>query len=254
MSVFTYVMGRIDYAHRNGYIPYVDIDNGQGTSMFGRYFKQKTSITREEVYQSKNVLLSGWDSKPVFPGWCNWINTDFNGQKKELFDQHITFTDEVLDAVQREGERIKPEQCLGLYLRGTDYTSLKPLGHPIQPALEDVRDKIDEILEKRRLTKIYLVTEDRQVYEQVARAYPGLVVTVREDRFWDEYDRDKLIHETIQKHGSIEENNVLYLTKIILLSQCDAFVGGRTNGSVVANALNGGKYEEKFVYDVGYYT
>ena len=254
LSIFTWIMGRIDYADRNGYVPFVDVDCGEGCSLFGRYFRQKSELTREEVYRSRNVILSGWDSKPVYPGWCNWINLDYNEQKNALFEKYISFSDEVMDAVEHELSNIDPQKCLGLYLRGTDYTKLKPFGHPIQPALEDVKQHIDRIMKSQSLHHIYLVTEDKSIYEKVSEAYPGQVLTVKEDRFWQEQDRGELIGQIIERNGNIEDNNILYLVKIILLSRCSAFVGGRTNGSVAANAFNGGKYAERFVFDVGLYS
>lgn len=253
LSIFTYVMGRIDYADRNGLVPFVDVDEVEQGFVFSRYFRLKNMLSRNEVYQSKNVLLTGLDSKPVYPGWCNWINLEFNEQKYELFCKYIEFTEEVQEMAQKAREQIYPERCLGLYLRGTDYLELKPSSHPIQPRLEDVVLHIDTIMSEEKLNRIFLVTEDNSVYEKVKTQYGSMVTVLKDDRFWTEYKEGELIGETIRKSGSIENNNFLYLTKIIMLSECHSFVGGRTNGSSVANALNGGKYKRKFVYDVGYY-
>lgn len=251
LSIFIYVMGRIDYAERNSMIPFVDLDAEGKASRFGRYFKIKTVLTREEVYQSKNVLLSGYGAKPVYPGWCNWINLDFNEQKKELIDKYIEVNEDILGLLDKERNRIHPERCLGLYMRGTDYTALKPSGHPIQPDLSDLSPYIDEYV--KNLDNIYLVTEDAEIYRQVKRLYGEKVVTVADDRQWDEYDGTSCISSTVARAGGIEENNTRYILKILLLSECDSFVGGRTNGSSVACGFNGGKYRNKFVYDVGCY-
>ena len=62
-----------------------------------------------------------------------------------------------------------------------------------------------------------------------------------------------MLNLLLQFAVNIEENNIRYLVKILLLSECKALVGGRTNGSVVAAAFNGGKYSQKFIYDVGLY-
>ena len=253
LSVLTYVMGRIDYADRNNMLPYVDIDTEGTPSIFDKYFKQKTSLTRDEVYKSKQVLLSGYDSKPVYPGWCNWINTEFNEQKRALFDKYIYFSDEVNQMAEKFRNYIEPKKCLGVYMRGTDYISLQPFGHPIQPSLTDVSDVIKSYLATEGLERIFLVTEDRNIYEQLVSCYGNKIIVVPEDKFWDEYKAGEMIINTISQNGSVEANNLLYLVKIILLSECHSFVGGRTNGSSVANALNGGKYKKRFVYDVGYY-
>ena len=143
---------------------------------------------------------------------------------------------------------------MGLYLRGTDYIQLKPSGHPIQPTLSDVKEQIDEILNQENLKRIFLVTEDLQIKEEVERVYPGMVMTITDDLFFHNDGRLKYVGERIREAAvNIEENNIRYLVKILLLSECKALVGGRTNVSVVAAAFNGGKYSQKFIYDVGLY-
>lgn len=246
-------MGRIDYADRNGMLPFVDVDDDHGPSMFRRYFILKTALTRSEVYKSKRVLLSGYDSRPVYPGWCNWINLDFNEQKKMLFDKYITFTDEILALANKARKELCPEECLGLYLRGTDYLALKPGGHPIQPRLDDVAPVAEQIMQEENLRRIFLVTEDANIYQKCKEQFGNRVFILKEDFFLEGYQDGELIMDTIAREKSIEENNILYLVKIIMLSECHSFVGGRTNGSSVANALNGGKYKRRFVYDEGYY-
>lgn len=254
LSLFSYIMGRIDYADRNGLVPFVDVDAKTDVSTFNRYFHQKTQLTREEVYKSKNVLLSGYGCKSVFPGWCDYINTEHNEEKRALLDQYIEITDEVKQYWNLQKDIIHPENCLGLYLRGTDYIQLKPSGHPIQPTLSDVKEQIDEILNQENLKRIFLVTEDLQIKEEVERVYPGMVMTITDDLFFHNDGRLKYVGERIREAAvNVEENNIRYLVKILLLSECKALVGGRTNGSVVAAAFNGGKYSQKFIYDVGLY-
>ena len=253
LSVFVYIMGRVDWADRNGMIPVVDVDLEGTPSVFGRYFVPRNGISKEEICNCKNVMLSGYDSKPVYPGWCNWINTDFNEQKRKLFDKYFDFSDEVKDAVKKARAEIHPERCLGLYLRGTDYISLKPAGHPIQPTLNDVKEYIEQFLREEELERIFLVTEDRTIYEQVKAIYGEKVITLKEDYFIEGYRSGELVLKSLTRAGNVEEKQLVYLLKIILLSECQAFVGGRTNGSSVANAFNGGKYKKKFVYNEGVY-
>ena len=253
LSIFIYIMGRVDFADRNGMIPVVDVDLKDEPSVFKRYFVPRNNLSKADIRQCKNVLLSGYDCKPVYPGWCNWINTDFNKEKKELFDKYFDFTPEVKRAVEDARKEIHPENCLGLYLRGTDYISTKPLGHPIQPSVEDVKQYIDLFLREEGLEQIYLVTEDYNIYNQVKRIYGKKVITIKEDYYVENYKSGETVLKSLRRSGDLEEKNLLYLVKIILLSQCHSFVGGRTNGSSVANAFNGGKYKRKFVYNKGLY-
>lgn len=104
------------------------------------------------------------------------------------------------------------------------------------------------------MKRIFLVTEDLQIKEEVESVYPGVVMTIADDLFFHNDGRLKYIGERIREASiDVEKNNIRYLVKILLLSECKALVGGRTNGSVVAAAFNGGKYSKKFIYDVGLY-
>jgi len=253
LSIFVYVMSRIEYADRMGWIPFVDVDTGSTVSMFNRYFRVKNNLTREDVFNSKNVILSGWNSKEVHPGWADYMSTENNLSKYKVLSKYIELTDEVKNMFAMEKEIIAPEECLGLYLRGTDYTRLKPWGHPIQPSVDEIKEKIDEIMQDSGIKRIFLVTEDADIKKQVINEYGDAVCTINEDYCWSEYT-GKMIMETIQKYGDVEKNNILYLVKILLLSQCKAFVGGITNGSVTALAYNADHYEWKYVYNKGLYT
>lgn len=138
-------------------------------------------------------------------------------------------------------------------MRGTDYISIKPLGHPIQPRLEDVKKYVDQFLEQEKLERIFLVTEDYSICKQVKKIYGEKIVTLKEDYFVKEYQDGELLLKSLRRVDNIEDKLFLYLLKIILLSQCNSFVGGRTNGSSVANAFNGEEYKRKYVYNEGNY-
>ena len=63
----------IDYAKKNGYVPFVDWKNYKTQYYDGKnnvwnyFFKQPSDIKEEEVYNSKNVYLSGWTLKDINP-------------------------------------------------------------------------------------------------------------------------------------------------------------------------------------------
>ena len=256
LSIFQYVMARIDYAHRHNLVPFVDVDNGLsgggGFSMFNKYFKVKNSLTREEVYNSKHVLFSGWNSMWITPGWGSYMNCDYNEEKLLLFNKYIELTDEVKAHTSKALEVIDPSKCLGLYLRGTDYMRMRPLGHPIQPSFKDVEQEVSRIMGEENLPFIFLVTEDYDIALQVKETYGEKVLTIEDDIYWENYHCGYL-RSTIETGSDLNRANMTYLVKEILLSKCAALVGGRTNGSSFACALNGGKYKQKYIFDKGFY-
>ena len=253
LSIFSNVMARIEWADQQGYIPYVDIDQDGEASMFNRYFRVKTNLSKDEVYKSKNVLFSGWNAKKAHPGWGDWMSMNDNEQKKAVFDKYIEFTDEILEKVKIHENKIPLADSLGLFLRGTNYVNLRPFGHPVQPTLDEVKDSIDRILLENHLEKIFLVTEDERLFQRVIALYgQDKVITISNDHRYGETGREQIL-DYIRTHEDVETSNVIYLVKIILLSKCASFVGGITNGSIVANALNGDRYRQRFVFDVGLY-
>ena len=219
--------------------------------MFNRYFKQRTTLRRDEVFKSKNVILSGWNSKDIKPGWGSWMNCDYNEQKKALLDRYIDFDDAVKKQVEEMVVKINPEACLGLYLRGTDYIKQRPLGHPVQPTLADVRDEVERIMREEGLKRIFLVSEDAAMRQDVEIAFGDIVQTIDGDIQFQ--DNGQPIRKVIEKNMDINDANMIYLVKMILLAKCHSFVGGRTNGSMFSCALNGGTYKQRYIYDRGYY-
>lgn len=255
LSIFQYVMARIDYAHRHNLIPFVDVDNvkqAAGYSMFDNYFKVKNTLTRDEVYHSKHVLFSGWNSKWITPGWGSYMNCEYNEEKRRLFDEYIDFTDEVKACCEKVLTTINPNNCLGLYLRGTDYMKMRPYGHPIQPNISDVKNEVSRILNEENLPYIFLVTEDYNIVQQAKDLYGKKVLTIDGDMYWENYDGGYL-RNTIENNFNLDSANMIYLVKEIVLSKCSALVAGRTSGSSFACALNGGQYKQKYIFDKGYY-
>lgn len=220
--------------------------------MFNRYFKVKNTLTRDEVYHSRHVLFSGWNSEWITPGWGSYMNCEHNVAKRWLFDQYIDFTDEVEACCEKVLKTIDPSKCLGLYLRGTDYVRMRPLGHPIQPMLSDVEKEISRIMSEEELPYIFLVTEDYSIVQQVKSLYGKSVLTIDDDVYCKDY-KDGYLRSTIEENGNLDRANMTYLVKEIVLSKCAALVAGRTNGSSFACALNGGQYKQKFIFDKGYY-
>lgn len=45
-----------------------------------------------------------------------------------------------------------------------------------------------------------------------------------------------------------------YLTEIYILSKCNCLLSSRVGILAAALPMNGGKYEEKYIYDLGLYT
>lgn len=269
MSLFINVAKNLYYAKDNDYIPVVDFDNyytqyhdmiNGESNAWNYFFTQPSQYKLDEVYKSKNVILSGLE--------VQWYDTPLNNEDRYndellanihnfLFKQ-IDFNETVKNLAKQEisSLRLESTKTLGLYLRGTDYTALKPSGHPVQPTVEQAIRIVDEFLEKYNLDIIFLVTEDGQIYNQIKDKYGDMCVITSYDSFVEHYDgkrflsHDKCIAEL---NDSPYVRGLNYMAKLLILAQCGYFVGGDTMGSWATMIFAGDKYKDKYIFNLGTY-
>lgn len=252
----------IDYAKQNGYIPYVDWKNYNTQYYDGKnnvwsyFFKQPSDISEKEVYSSKNVYLSGWTFTDINPLGLFEANIFFDKEieKKSynILNSNLRFCDEILNTVEKEAQNIDIDNCIGVYVRGTDYIRLKPSGEYIQPDVKQVEEKIIKFINKYN-APIFLVTEDGEIYDSLVNIFGASIRIVSYDSFIRNYDGK----DVLSKSNVLDENKKLrgqrYLVKMILLSRCKYLISSITQGSKFSYALNGGKYIDEYIFDLGLY-
>lgn len=252
----------IDYAKQNGYIPYVDWKNYKTQYYDGKnnvwsyFFKQPSDISEKEVYSSKNVYLSGWTFTDINPLGLFEANIFFDKEieKKSynILNSNLRFCDEILNTVEKEAQNIDIDNCIGVYVRGTDYIRLKPSGEYIQPDVKQVEEKIIKFINKYN-APIFLVTEDGEIYDSLVNIFGASIRIVSYDSFIRNYDGK----DVLSKSNVLDENKKLrgqrYLVKMILLSRCKYLISSITQGSKFSYALNGGKYIDEYIFDLGLY-
>ena len=264
MGLFLYVIQQIDYAEMKGYYPVVDFQNYNtqystkaNTNDWEAFFKPISTKTLAEVYNSRNVVLSGTDA--VYS--CNRglkdhsIKYDDLDYANKIIKKYISFSEIVLKRYRKEYERIRPDVCIGLYLRGTDYIKLKPTGEPVQPEPKEAIEYIDKNFNSSQFERIFLVTEDENVYKIIKQAYGDKVITVSFDSYIRSYDSSDFLANSAalnELNDDPHERGINYLVKIMLLSNCKYIVGGLTCGSWAACAISG-KKDNIFIFDKGKY-
>lgn len=262
MSLFVQTMRWIEYSNRKGMIPFVDFKNymtqySDGTNIWECFFTQPSNLTIEEVYSSKNVILSGTTLKPQVNTMLFRSTIFFDrklcGQCYDIIWNNIRISDAVEKIVAKENNFLHVEHCIGAYLRGTDYVQLKPAGEYMQPTLDEFIKKLDEFVKKYPQKDIFLVTEDYTYYCTMKEQYGDKIKIVSFDSFVKNYSGQ----DYLSKAGVLERNprkrGMEYLVKMLLLSRCESLVTSITMGSIATYALNGGNYKEKYVFDLGVY-
>lgn len=198
MSLLIQVLRKLEYADRKGLVPFVDFYNYKTqyydgeTNSWENFFKQVSELTLQDVYKSKNVILSG--ATPFFKEdvslFKETIFFDNVLAKKcnSIISKYISLSEEAEKVLLNELKSIDIGDCLGVYLRGTDYVKLKPSGEYRQPDINEVIVKIDEFIQKHEINKIFLVTEDYSYYDILKKRYGNNLIIVSYDSFIKDYD------------------------------------------------------------------
>ena len=252
----------IDYARRKQYVPYVDWKNyktqyyDEKNNAWEFFFEQPSKLSEKDVYSSKNVYLSGWTFKNI--NSKGLLEADIFFDKKlereshELLINNLEFNSEIIELVEKEAQQLDIGNCIGVYVRGTDYVKLKPSGEYVQPDVKQVERKLIEYIDKCK-APVFLVTEDGEIYDYLVTKFKESIKIVSYDTFIRNYEGK----DVLSRSNVLDEDKKLrgqrYLVKMILLSRCKYLISSITQGSKFSYALNGGKYEDEYIFDLGLY-
>lgn len=253
----------IRHAKKHGYQVFVDWKNyhtqyeNPELNAWELFFEQPSSLTIEEVYTSKNAILSGWTFLDINPHGVfskkQIDNKAVNLECYNLLTQNVTFNKEIQRIVHDEAVSLDIEACLGVYIRGTDYVKLQPSGEYVQPDVNMLIEKISDFLKKYKDVDIFLVTEDGEIYDRIKDTFGEKVKTVSFDTHIYNYSGNDFLSKSGALPVNRSKNAINYLVKMILLSKCKYFIGSITMGSMFSYGLNGNKYEYSYLFDLGLY-
>lgn len=271
LSLYSRTINEIYWARHKGYIPVVDFENyptqysmdciiNNTYNAWEYFFEQPEDIPLNEVYESYNVILSGW-------------RTVFNKkdlQRPELIADNVPTEDEVSKcyefirvngAVQRyildiindmKSQLFSNNNVLGIFLRGTDYTKLKPKGHYKQPHVNEVIEVVKKFIETYDVDKLFLATEDMEIYSRINAEFGDLLIEYGED-YIDNYDGKTYIHTSHFGDKTKYQVALDYLVKMLMLAECNYLISSLAGGSRYAIINNNNRYKHKYIFDQGKY-
>ena len=141
--------GHIRYALSKGWLPVIDMQNypnpylppeklGKENS-WEYYFEQPLRIGLKQAYNGKNVILSNGEDMWPRPSY----NMSFYENKNDILTESRMLIKlgllKIKSALMEEILSVRKklfapnDRVLGVLLRGTDYVSKRPWGHPIPP-------------------------------------------------------------------------------------------------------------------------
>lgn len=266
MAYYLSAIGRVEYALQNNYIPVVDMCNYPNPyledDLVGKvnswefYFKQVSEYTLDEVYNSKNVILSELGTSETGSPRKMYAELSITPQKYWGITGEIlrlnSKVNRLLDITQKElfpkGERI-----LGVSTRGTDMVNFP--GHSIIPTRKQIMDDVIAIMKKFDYEYIFLATEEQAMID-VFKKKMGDKCIVDSRKRYDCFDRNKsnvLVDVSFDRENDKRLKGQEYLITVGLLSRCDSIAGMLIGSTMGAICMNCGKYEHVEILDYGTY-
>ena len=151
----------------------------------------------------------------------------------------------IFDPYKEAGDKI-----LGVSIRGTDYSALKPYLHDIQPTLEQVSDKIREAIRDWGITKIYVNSDEEKSVQYIKDTFPGKVFSMDYQRF-DSYQQNPTclvgtVH--FDREDDAYRRGADYLISTLMLADSDCFIGS-LNGGCIATLIMSEGFEHEYIFN-----
>lgn len=266
-GIYLYALGHMEYAYKKNYIPIIDLKNyktvyskntegGGKTNVWEWFFKQPGNVSLEEALSGSYIISR---SKPR----GNNLPIELMNGNRKIYQQYCKLSQKIhlnqntIQYIKRCYKSLFTNrgQVLGVFCRGTDYTLLKPCGHPVQPDKSFLIELVKKYMCQWECDSIFLTTEEQESIDLFQTVFPEKVIIVNQELVQGYSIKEGLlIEDWKKKEGYNPFSSALgYLTSIFLLSSCDYFIGAMTNGSAVALLLNNGKYKNKYIINLGLY-
>lgn len=256
------IAGGIYYCLEHNLIPIVDLKNGNNMykeslddNAWEHFFKQPYGMCLEDIDDYKSCSIIDAGEMSCRPKLTMDFLTNENGIAfwRDFVKKYIVLSGEAKEVVDKYLEEYLPgdtrDKTIGVLARGTDYLSLQPLGHPVQPSITELIREINKVSEKTGYKRIFLATEDKSISDALCEEYGENVILPNSERFCiseKAYLADVLSDRTNVKMGQD------YLASLIVLANCRCLVAGRTSGTVVAKLFSNG-FEEEVLFNLGMY-
>lgn len=266
-AIYFQTLAFIIYALNKGYIPIVDMQHYYNQyfkdgrvykdNSWEYFFEQPCGYTLNDLDDDSEIIIS----KPSdISGGIN-LNLFLRNIPrsrviyKDYFNK-VKFNKSIEKYLKDSYQEIigGEQEVLGILCRGTDYVNNKPYAHPVQPDPKVIINKAKELLKKYNYKKIWLATEDNNIYNMFRNEFGDMLINNPQYRFSDTshfYLADVKIDRENHSYNLGKE----YLRTLYILSKCKYIIGGRTAGIVFTWIISNGFLNQKYVciWNLGFY-
>ena len=232
-----YVLNHLEIAEKHNFIPVVDMENyptiynekkiiNNTKNSWLYYFEPLSKYTLEEVYKSKNVILS----KNRF--YDNFSHKIYKKKSLLKLSNKIIVKKKIKLKAEKfiKQNQISKNKILGIHYRGTSYKDAA--NHPFPPTYDQLVKKINNLIKKKRFSKIFFSTEDKGMFDKINKKYSHKIIfynsfrSIKDDAF-------KKYNRTNHRFRLGEE----ILIESLILSKCNTFLFVETNVSAFVRFL-----------------
>lgn len=244
---------------KNYYTEYAGMERYGIVNIWEDYYEQPSSYTLDDAYQSKNVILSKFDSEKY--------NAPFIVEGERLTNHWWVETYKILskmftikpgnilkEQIRNEETRLKSlDKTLGVLARGTDYISLKPKNHAIPYDTKLLIDECRNRLLSGEYKYIYIATEDLDILEEFKRNFGEKLQFSDQMRLKHDVKKE-IMSVKFDRENDTYLRGLEYCIVIEMLSRCRSLLANCCcYGALGAIAINGGRYSSCEVSDIGNY-
>ena len=167
--------------------------------------------------------------------------------------KYIPIKNEIINKSNDYRKRLfnNSKNVLGVLVRGTDYTNMKPQGHPIQPNPKIVIKDVKKMDKSNKYDWIFLATEDSLIRKKFISSIGKKLKYLKYNNFKYNYDKKEYLAFNINSIDIIKLMKI-YLINIVILSKCIDIICSRTAGAVGVFIYSNGFRNTK-VYYLGRY-
>ena len=246
---------------KHGYIPILDVgsfsnilsgNNNPEDNPWEEFFDQPCGYTLDDVVKMKDVeifececVLDMPDEKTVYskPIMLNYHHI--------IQEKYMSVNRNILKEAKKIWYKLfrHSKNVLGIFVRGTDYSSLQPGGHSRQPSIDIIINDTITMDKQNKYDYIFLGTEDDEIRNAFIKKFGKKLKYL--------VPKDKLVYNsgylTYSKNvfGNMDFSKT-YLLSIVILSKCIDIISSRTSGAAGVFIISNG-FRNKLVYYLGEY-
>jgi len=268
MALYINVLLRIDEGLRRGLIPIVDLQNYPNayldedqlhkSNAWESYFCQPFEYQLEDVYSSKNVVLSNMETPLLGSPREFWESNLSSSNAFRWYDEahkYMPLNESINKYIEEQYQQLFAGRgkVLGIVSRGTDLIGFN--GHSVQPSVQSLADKANFLVNELGYDSVYIASDSDVALKELAERIVVPTFSFSQRRFDDFASSNVSVLSDF--HFNRENDSFLkgkeYLAVVELLAKCNGLMGSLVGATVGAILINGGKYDHVEIIDEGVY-